>query len=139
MKTKMIMAACLLLGALPLIGLAQEPAPSPSGDVLKDVGSIIDAVRSGKGIAIAAAIIMLLTNLFKLPWLGGLVKKIPSRWRIAIPILLSGVAGILAKITMGMPWGESLMIGLFSGPMAVFAHEAVVEAILGRSSSRGVS
>jgi hypothetical protein len=116
--------------------LAQEAATTPAGDVAHDVGAVIDAVRSGSAIAIAAAIIMLLTTLFKAPWLGGLVKKIPKRWRIAIPIILGGVAGILSSIVGGMPWLEALMVGLFSGPTAVFAHEAVVEAILGQSKSR---
>lgn len=50
--------------------------------------------------------------------------------------MLGGVAGILSSIVGGMPWIEALMVGLFSGPTAVFAHEAVVEAILGQSKSR---
>lgn len=115
---------------------AQDPVTSPGGDVVRDVGGVLDAVRSGSAIAIAAAVIMLLVNLFKAPWLGGLVKKIPKRWRIAIPIMLGGVAGILSNIMGGIPWAEALMVGLFSGPTAVFAHEAVVEAILGRSRTR---
>ena len=118
------------------LALAQEPAATPSGDVVRDVGAVIDAVRSGSAIAIAAGIIMLLVNLFKAPWLGGLVKKIPSRWRVAIPVLLGGIAGVLSSVLGGMPWPEALMVGLFSGPTAVFAHEAVVEAILGKSKSR---
>lgn len=134
---KKILAFCafalVLFGAS--IALAQE-ATTPTGDVVGNVGAVIDAVRSGSAIAIAAAIIMLLVNLFKAPWLGGLVKKIPKRWRIAIPIILGGVAGILSNIVGGMPWIEALMVGLFSGPTAVFAHEAVVEAILGQSKSR---
>ena len=135
---KKILAFCAF--ALVLLGasaaLAQEATTTPTGDVVGNVGAVIDAVRSGSAIAIAAAIIMLLVNLFKAPWLGGLVKKIPKRWRIAIPIILGGVAGILSNIVGGMPWIEALMIGLFSGPTAVFAHEAVVEAILGQSKSR---
>jgi hypothetical protein len=116
--------------------LAQEAVTTPVGDVAQDVGAVIDAVHSGSVIAIAAAVIMLLTNLFKAPWLGGLVKKVPKRWRIAIPIILGGIAGILSSILGGMPWLEALMVGLFSGPAAVFAHEAIVEAILGQSKSR---
>jgi len=118
------------------VALAQDVATTPTGDVVTDVGAVIDAVRSGSAIAIAAGIIMLLVNLFKAPWLGGLIKKIPKRWRIAIPIMLGGVAGILSNIMGGIPWVEALMVGLFSGPTAVFAHEAVVEAILGRSKTR---
>lgn len=126
-----LFAATLIVA---VFAFAQET--QPSGDVTEDIGAIVDAVKSGRAVAIAAAIIMLLTNLLKAPWLGGLVKKIPARWRIAIPILLGGIAGILANTAGGMSWGESLIVGLFSGPTAVFAHEAVVEAILGKSKTR---
>ena len=123
--------------AASVAAIAQEVATTAGGDVVQDAGAVIDAVRTGSAIGIAAAVIMLLVNLLKAPWLGGLVKKIPKRWRVAIPILLGGVAGILANITGGIPWTEALMVGLFSGPTAVFAHEAVVEAILGKATSRG--
>jgi len=126
--------AMVLLGAS--VAITQEVATTQEGYAVSNTGAVIDAVRSGSAIAIAAAIIMLLVNLFKAPWLGGLVKKIPKRYRISIPIALGGIAGILSNITGGMPWIEALMVGLFSGPTAVFAHEAVVEAILGQSKSR---
>lgn len=100
-------------------------------------GPAIDASRSGSGIAIAAATIMLLVNALKSPALGALVRRIPARWRIALPIALGGVAGILSSVVGGVPWAEAVTIGLFSGPSAVFAHEAVVEALLGSSASRG--
>jgi len=117
------------------LAFGQEPTGS-SADVVSQLGGVVDAVRSGSAVAIAAGIIMLLVNLFKAPWLGGLVKKIPKRWRVAIPVLLGGIAGILSSVVGGIPWTEALMVGLFSGPTAVFAHEAVVEAILGKSKSR---
>lgn len=134
---KIIVGSALVLAFLGAsVAFAQEVATQPDGDIVGDVGAVVDAVRSGSAIAIAATIIMVLVNLFKAPWLGGLVKKIPKRWRIAIPIILGGIAGILSNIVGGVPWLEALMVGLFSGPAAVFAHEAVVEAILGRSKSR---
>jgi hypothetical protein len=84
----------------------------------------------------AAALIMLLVDLFKAPWLGSVFKKVPKRWRIAIPIILSGIAGVLSNVLGGIPWQEAVVVGLFAGPTAVFAHEAVVEAILGHARSR---
>jgi hypothetical protein len=118
---------------LPAVALGQTDVPPDIGD---HVGRVIDAVRSGSAIAIAAALIMLLVDLFKAPWLGGVVKMIPKRWRIAVPIILSGIAGVLSDILGGLPWQEALLVGLFAGPTAVFAHEAVVEAILGHARSR---
>ncbi len=131
--------------AIPILAFAQqattaaatEATAAPTGDVAQDIGAVVDAVRSGSAIAIAAAVIMLLINLFKSPALGSVVNKIPKRWRVAVPVILGGVAAILSNVMGGIPWAEALMVGLFSGPTAVFAHEAVVEAILGRAKTRG--
>lgn len=136
MKPILAISAFALTIMIPVVALAQPEATATASDVVHNVGTVIDAVRSGSAIAIAAAVIMLLVNLFKAPWLGSLVKKIPKRWRIAIPIILGGVAGILTNVIGGVPWTEALMVGLLSGPTAVFAHEAVVEAILGKSKTR---
>ncbi|HWN68812.1 MAG TPA: hypothetical protein VNM90_14340 [Haliangium sp.] len=106
------------------------------GPVSIDLEPLIDAVRSGSMIAVAAVAITLLVDLLKTPWLGGLASRVPRRWRIAFPVALGGMAGILSDILGGLPWQEALFVGLFSGPTAVFAHEAVVEAILGRSRTR---
>lgn len=124
----------LLVILVPFAAFAFGPAPD--AEAVVDVGEVVDAVDSGSAIAIVAAVIMVLVNLLKAPWLGGLVKKIPPRWRIALPVVLGGVAGILSSVVLGMTWTQAIMIGLFSGPTAVFAHEAVVEAIMGRSKSR---
>lgn len=117
------------------IGIAFPAIVLAQGGQL-DTQDLIDAVSSGKVIAIAAAAIMLLVNILKQPWAGGYMAKIPKRWRILIPIVLGGVAGILSSVVGGMPWFQALIIGLFTGPTAVFAHEAVIEALFGKSKSR---
>jgi hypothetical protein len=91
----------------------------------------------GGTIAAVGAAIMLLVEALRSPRLGWLVEWIPRRWRIVVPVVLSGIAGILSSVAGGMSWQEALYIGLFAGPTAVFAHEAVVEAILGHSRWRG--
>ena len=126
----------VLLLAMPALVLAQPDAGQPPEELGKHVGAVIDAVRSGSAVAIAAAMIMLLVDLFKAPWLGSVFKKVPKRWRIAIPIILSGIAGVLSNVLGGIPWQEAVVVGLLAGPTAVFAHEAVVEAILGHARSR---
>jgi hypothetical protein len=136
MKNIWSLFAFVLVLAVPALVLAQPDVGQPPEELGKHVGAVIDAVRSGSAIAIAAALIMLLVELFKAPWLGSVFNKVPKRWRIAIPIMLSGIAGMLSNIIGGIPWQEAVVVGLFAGPTAVFAHEAVVEAILGHARSR---
>jgi hypothetical protein len=131
-------AACMLAALLlvPVIALAQGDG---AGDIGQSVGDLINAVRAGQAIAIASTVITILVQLFKAEWTGALVRKIPARWRVVIPIVLGGVAGILASIAGGVPWLEAVVVGLLSGPSAVFGHEVVVEAILGHSVTRKVA
>lgn len=140
-KPHVYLSIFLCVVAVPCLALtmayAATATPPGSADASDHIGAIVDAVRSGSAIAIAAACIMLLVDLFKMPWFGSVVKQIPKRWRVAVPVILSGIAGVLADGLGGLPWQEALLVGLFAGPTAVFAHEAVVEAILGHSRSRG--
>lgn len=85
---------------------------------------------------IIAAAITVITTFLKTPAAGKLVTRIPARWRIVVPIVLGGISGILYNIIGGGDISESIYIALFSGPSAVFIHEAVVEAILGKSDTR---
>ena len=85
------------------------------------------------------AIIAILMNLLRLPALGSLTKKIPRRWRIVTVVALGGVAGILASITAGVPWAEAIAIGLFSGPSAVFQHEAIKNGLMATADKRAAA
>jgi len=82
-------------------------------------------------IVVAAVVITTLTSLFKDPRLGGLVRKIPKRARIVIPLLLSVAAGLLSNVALGLPWEEALQVTLFSGPSAVFLNHDIVHNLLG--------
>lgn len=118
------------------LALAQTQGAPAAGPVPIDLEPVIDAIRSGSAIAVAAVAVTLLVDLLKSPWLGGLASRVPRRWRVAFPVALGGIAGILSDVVGGLPLQEAVFVGLFSGPTAVFAHEAVVEAILGRSRTR---
>ena len=143
MKRLMFCAAMVGVIAIPMDAISQpdpavetavdsgNPDPSTPKDVAESVSGLIDATRTGSWIAIVSGVITLLLNLFKLPQLGALTKKIPGRWRLVIAVVLGGVGGILAGISGGMPWYEAVAVGLFSGPTAVFTHEAVLNTIMG--------
>jgi len=122
---------CLLILCGATVAGAAADVPPDLG-----VGALVDAAKLGKVLPIIAAAIMVLVNLFKSPALGGLVAKIPARLRVIIPIALGGVAGILSSVIGGMSWPEALVVGLLSGPSAVFLHEGFVEALMGQSKSR---
>lgn len=98
--------------------------------------ALADLQYPGGTIAAVGAAIMLLVELFRSQRFGALVELIPRRWRVAVPVVLGGIAGVLSSVAGGMSWQEALYIGLFAGPTAVFAHEAVVEAILGHARRR---
>ncbi len=110
--------------------------PTAPKDVADSVGNLIDATRTGSWIAIVGGVIMLLLNLLRLPQLGSLTKKIPRRWRLVVAVALGGVGGILAGISGGMPWYEAVAVGLFSGPTAVFSHEAILNTVLGKRDKK---
>lgn len=98
-----------------------------------EIQALLDATETGQWTVICAAAITLLVSQLKRPLLGGLVKKhVPRRWRAAVPILLGGAAAVLLAVSGGVSWQEAVYVGLFSGPGAVFCHEVVVHAILGR-------
>jgi hypothetical protein len=128
------MLVLLGAGAVALAGGSTDSAVT-NPDVAQSAIQLVDAVRAGQWIGIASAAIWLVIGLLKLPALGGLIKKIPDRVRILLPILLGAAAGILASIAGGVPIVEAIWIGLFSGPGAVFAHEAVTKALLNKSSA----
>jgi hypothetical protein len=109
--------------------------PSVSfADALDDyVGALIDATNAGSALGVCAALILVICEVIKRPWAGAVWQRVPKRWRIALPILLSGVAGALTSIVAGVHWREALVVALLSGPSAVFLHEAIIKALLGRS------
>lgn len=129
MKRTVFLVALVLVFFAPLGALA-EPELRPL-DISQELERLIDAIRTGSAIGIAAAAITLLVSLFKSPLLGGIVNRIPAPWRIAIPIVLGGIAGILYDLMATVPSMEAWLVGIFSGPAAVFGHELVAESVLG--------
>lgn len=110
-------------------------------EVILEIDNMLDLfenAHTGNWIAFSAAIITVIVNLMKNIKIDKIafVKKIPARWRIAIPIILGAISGILSNICGGESISSAIYIGLFSGPSAVFLHEAVFEAIFGQSKTR---
>lgn len=117
------------LGALLLFIPAAWGQESPFQDTL----ALIDAFRTGGWTLISLAVVNLLTSLTKET---RLLSWIPVRWRVVVPIVLGGIAGILSSILGGVPVLEAVWVGLLSGPGAIATHEVVTEAVLGTSRRR---
>jgi len=123
---------------------AEPAAPAPADmegestlpETLQSAGDLVNAVRTGSWIGIAGTLIMLLGNLFRLPMLGGVTKKIPKRWRTAIPIVLGGVAGVLASILGGASPVEAIMVGVFTGPTAIAQHESIANLLMNKREKK---
>lgn len=100
---------------------------------MEELQALLDATETGQWTVICAAAISLLVSQLKRPLLGDLVRTyVPRRWRAVVPVVLGGVAAVLLAVSGGVDWREAVYIGLFSGPGAIFCHEAVVHAVLGR-------
>jgi hypothetical protein len=96
------------------------------------IQQLINLFTTGQYVMGASVVIMIFVSLFKQRKLGGLVKKVPRRWRGAVPVVLGGIAGMLAAIAGGMSWEQAVYIGCISGPGAIFGHEVVVHALFGK-------
>lgn len=105
-----------------------------AGDVADGVQKVVEGVKAGEWSAIAGGLIFLLVALFKLPLLGGLIRKIPARWRILIVLVLGAASGCVAAIAGGMSWYEAVYVWLFSSSSGVFAHDLFVESLFGGKS-----
>jgi len=131
-KKIVVLLAVAIATFVAAVALCQEAAVVTPKDIAEGVGSVVDATKTGSWIAISASVVALLGNLFRLPALGGITKKIPKRWRIVVPIVLGACAGLLGGVVGGMTWTEAIIAAVFTGPSAVFAHEAFVESLLGK-------
>ena len=115
--------------------------------VMEQGQQAINALQTGQWLIGAAALITMVINVLRREEIrigkltvpnpfSKMLNRIPKRWRILVPILLGAVAGVLHSVASGGTWLESVVVALFTGPSAVFGHEAVVEAMLGKAKSR---
>jgi hypothetical protein len=114
-------------------------APSTSQDVVDAGKKVADAWYTKSFPAIAGAVIFLLLTLFRLPALGALTTKIPTRVRVLAVVGLSLLAAVLDAVALGAPWGQALWGVLASSSTAVFANELIRESILGKRSQKVAS
>ena len=100
--------------------------------IFGDVQGAVDLAKAGSWLLFVQAVIMTLCDLLKLPALGGLFNKIPPRFRLTLPIVLGGIAGILTNVAAGTAVVDAIVGALVYGAGSAAFRQAMVKMIMGR-------
>ena len=117
--------ACALVTAS--IALA-DPATATEvgiGTIVEGAGATVQAFGTSTVLGLAA-LVNLLTNLLRLPFVRNLLIERKKRWLIPIISLGLGVAAALTtSLVQGQPVGDAILAGLMAGGLAIGGHEAL--------------
>ena len=117
--------------ALALGQAPTEPLPPTPIEVIDTGRAAWSAFSAGQWVLGLGLGLTLVIQLFRAPWTGGLVERIPTRWRVAIPLALSGIASALLSLAGELPAELALILAPAMASVAVGAHE-VGEAVFAR-------
>ena len=127
----------------PVMLLAQAVTGDAAGVTFTSLfGQVEDGValaKAGSWLLFVNAVIMFLCDLMKLPALGGLFNRIPPRYRLTIPIVLGGIAGILTGVAGGATWINAVVGAIVYGAGSAAFRQALVKMILGRDLNQAVN
>ncbi len=118
------------VGALVTAGLAfAEVSASPTevgiGTIVQGAGATVQAFGTSTVLGLAA-LVNLLTNLLKLPFIRNLLVEHKKRWLIPIISMSLGVAAaLLTSLVQGQPVGDAILAGLMAGGLAIGGNEAI--------------
>ena len=131
---KVVLVGYMLIA--PVVLLAQvATGAAPDVTFVSLIGDVQDGValaKAGSWLLFVQAIIMLLSDLMKFPALGGLFNKIPPRFRLTLPIVLGGIAGMLTAVAGGTTWINAVVGAVIYGAGSAAFRQAVVKMALGR-------
>lgn len=121
MTNKFLLIAILALGVMCSgVGLAVAETPVELIETGKSAWSAFTAGKWALGLGLTLTLVI---QLFRTRWLGGLVERIPKRWRVAIPLVLSGLAsGALAFAGELSPELAALLAPVVAS-VSIGAHE----------------
>lgn len=105
----------LFLMLVSLCAFAQEMSD------FEAIMGVFSAVKAGGLGAILAAVF----QLFKSPFLGGLVNKINPKIMPIVLLLVGAALGIIEKIAQGTPWYIGLVEGSVIGTVAMGVYDTV--------------
>ena len=117
------------VGALITAGLAFAAPATPTevgiGTLVQGARATVQAFGTSTVLGLAA-LVNLLTNLLKLPFIRNLLVEHKKRWLIPIISMGLGVAAaLLTSLVQGQPVGEAIIAGLMAGGLAIGGNEAI--------------
>ncbi len=132
MKTWTYLILVVTMLAWPVLAgaeqIAAQPAPVPTPvptpiDIIDSGKAAWSAFTAGQWVLGIGLGLNLLIQLFRAPWLGGIVVRIPARWRVAIPLLLSGIASACLALVGEIPAELAALLAPLTAGVAIGVHE----------------
>ncbi len=125
--------AMILLVAVCGVAFASQSSPDPPTpiDVIETGKLTWSAFTAGKWVLGLGLALTLVIQLFRAPWLGGIVQKIPARWRVFVPVALSGLASALLSLAGELEPEMAALLAPAMAGVAIGTHE-LGEAIFRR-------
>ncbi len=113
-----------LFGASIVLASQSPPDPIPSPiEVIETGKSAWSAFTAGKWVLGLGLALTLIIQLFRAPWLGGIAEKIPARWRVFIPMALSGLASALLSLAGELEPEVAALLAPAMAGVAIGTHE----------------
>ena len=111
--------------------LAEMPPPSTPIEVIETGRDVWTAFSAGKWALGFGLLLTFIIRLSRFPALGGLLDRIPHRWRVSVPLALSGIASALLYLGGELPLELALIACPLAAGVAIGAHE-VTEGLRGK-------
>ncbi|KKN67554.1 hypothetical protein LCGC14_0460090 [marine sediment metagenome] len=115
----------LITASVALGEVSASPTDVGVGTIVQGAGATVQAFGTSTVLGLAA-LVNLLTNLLKLPFIRTLLIEHKKRWLIPIISMGLGVAAaLLTSLVQGQPVGDAILAGLMAGGLAIGGNEAI--------------
>jgi hypothetical protein len=114
---------------LPGVSALPSETPTNSQDVITALIELVKNRQGMKGLALVSAIMMLLFQFMKLPFILGYMEKLGGNWKRVIIISFGQVVGIILAVNGGGGILDSILAGLITSGYAGFIFEFVIKPL----------
>lgn len=117
-----VLALALVFGAQ---AFAQVLQPVPEGDAFASLMALIANAKTMGGVAIGAAVVAIIAQLLKSPFVGGFFEKLDPKIKRLVVFVLGQLYGVLFMISQGVGAVQALLVAVFSSGGAVALYELI--------------